>query len=136
MSRVSTDWLPHLRIIGTPCIMNNTVIGTIAAAINVAIVYFGINTYHLQFWPMLGVLVAFGVIGTLITREINPPSRALKQALAAMKSGNHSMMDIGMIVGFIAFIAMAVMLWRAYGPLRWFAITVLVSIVNMVVEFI
>jgi len=116
--------------------MENTVIGTIAAVVNVAVVYFGINSYHLQFLPMLGVLVAVGVIGTLITREIDPPSHALKQALATIKSGNYAMMDFGMIVGFIAFIAMAVMLWKAYGGLRWFAIFVLTSIAVMATEFI
>ena len=116
--------------------MENTVIGTIASVVNVAIVYFGINTYHLQFLPMLGVLLAFGVIGTLITREIDPPSKVLKQALAAMKSGNHAMIDFNMIVGFIAFIAMAIMLWKAYGGLRWFAIFVLTSIAVMATEFI
>jgi hypothetical protein len=116
--------------------MENTVIGIIASVVNVAIVYFGINTYHLQFLPMLGVLLAFGVIGTLITREIDPPSKVLKQALATIKNGNYAMMDIGMIVGFIAFIAMAILLWKAYGGLRWFAIFVLTSIAVMATEFI
>jgi hypothetical protein len=115
--------------------MENTVIGTVASVANVAIVYFGINTYHLQFLPMLGVLLAFGVISTLITREINPPSRVLQQALAAMKSGNTKPAEIGMIIGFIAFIAMAVMLWKAYGGLRWLAIVVLTSIAVMATEF-
>lgn len=119
-----------------PSIMEGTTIGIINSAITVAIVYVGINKYHLQFLPMLGVLVAVGVIGGLITREIDPPSKVLRQALAAIKSGNTKSAETGTIVGFIAFIAMAVMLWRAYGPLRWLAIFIVTSIAAMATEFI
>lgn len=119
--------------------MEGTTIAIISSAVTIAVTYFGINKYHLQFLPMLGLLLAVGAIGTLITREINPPSKVLAQVLATMKSGKHMSPDIAiidMIVGFAAFIIMAILLWRAYGPLRWLAIILLGGIVNMAVEFI
>lgn len=116
--------------------MDSTTIGVIAAAVNVAIVYFGINKYHLKFASMLGVLVAVAVVGTLVTREIDPPSKTLKKALRAIHTGHQSSFDIQMIVGLISVIAMAVMLWKAYGPLKWLAIVILTSIAAMAVEFV
>ena len=117
-------------------IMDSTTIGILAAVVNVAIVYFGINKYHLKFTSMLGVLVAVGVIGTLLTREISPPSKTLKKALRAIRTGHQTSFDIEMIVALIGVIVSAVLLWRAYGPLKWLAIVILTSIAAMAVEFV
>lgn len=114
-------------------------ISLVASAINVGVVYTAINQGHLNYLQMLGLLVVVTFVGSFLTREIVPPSEAVKKVGALMK-GHSSSLYIGEIaitdiISLAATVAIAYMLWTRFGGLRWFGIYVATTIAALIPYF-
>ena len=118
--------------------MNAAAVTLGIAAVQVAVVYFGIYTYNLDVWRMGAAIVALAFVGSLLMHKVAPPSQLIQQMKARLANSAATVAEIGLtdVTGLIVLVVTAYMLITRYGLGPWFGIYIAASIASLIAYFL
>lgn len=102
--------------------MNPVLVSLITVAIHIAVVYFGIQHFNLNYWPMMGLVLFTTVILTVVTKVVLPPSSLIKglhKRLTTTDTDSVSELTFLDGISLVGVVATAYLLVSRYGVLPW-----------------